>query len=92
MDDPEVPYRVGPRSPKTPRPRRSNLDSSDQDRAAEDDPVMRFFEDAFSDPNNWEKNPPQPAIEDRVLDPTPSLSRLRSSIQNWASHPPRVEG
>jgi hypothetical protein len=28
-----------------------------------EDPVMRFFEDAFSDPNNWEKNPPQPAIE-----------------------------
>jgi hypothetical protein len=33
-----------------------------------EDPLMRFFEDAFSDPNNWEENPPQPAIEDRVLD------------------------
>jgi hypothetical protein len=33
-----------------------------------EDPVMRFFEDAFSDPKNWEENPPQPAIEDRVLD------------------------
>ena len=33
---------------------------------------MRFFEDAFSDPNNWEENPlpgpPQPAIEERVID------------------------
>jgi hypothetical protein len=36
---------------------------------AEDDPVMRFFEDAFSDPNNWEENPPPPAIEERVIDP-----------------------
>jgi hypothetical protein len=29
---------------------------------------MRFFEDAFSDPSNWEENPPQPAIEERVID------------------------
>jgi hypothetical protein len=31
-----------------------------------DDPIMRFFEVAFSDPNNWESNPPpdpRPAIE-----------------------------
>jgi hypothetical protein len=31
-----------------------------------EDPVMRFFEDAFSDPSNWEENPPpdpRPAIE-----------------------------
>jgi hypothetical protein len=33
-----------------------------------EDPLLRFFEDAFSEPNNWEENPPQPAIEDRVLD------------------------
>ena len=33
-----------------------------------EDPVMRFFEDVFSDPNNWEENPPRPAIEERVLD------------------------
>ena len=33
-----------------------------------EDPIMRFFEDAFSDPSNWEENPPQPAIEERVLD------------------------
>src|SRR5437762_2310252 len=34
-----------------------------------EDPVMRFFEGAFSDPSNWEANPPpgpQPAIEERV--------------------------
>jgi hypothetical protein len=49
-----------------------------------EDPIMRFFEDVFSDPSNWEENPPQPAIEERVIDrpgPTPSLSRLRSSSQ-----------
>jgi hypothetical protein len=41
-----------------------------------EDPIMRFFEDAFSDPSNWEENPPpdptQPAIDGRVsarLDP-----------------------
>src|SRR5437762_3216198 len=28
-----------------------------------DDPFMRFFQDAFSDPGNWEENPPQPAID-----------------------------
>jgi hypothetical protein len=33
-----------------------------------EDPVMRFFEDAFSNPRNWEQNPPQPAIEERVID------------------------
>jgi hypothetical protein len=69
LDDPEVPYRV-----------RAEIAQDLLDRAglastqaikilpAEDDPVMRFFEDAFSDPNNWAENPPQPAIEDRVLD------------------------
>ena len=69
LDDPEVPYRV-----------RAEIAQDLLDRAglastqaikivpAEDDPVMRFFEDAFSDPNNWEENPPQPAIEDRVLE------------------------
>jgi hypothetical protein len=33
-----------------------------------EDPIMRFFEGVFSDPSNWEENPPQPAIEERVLD------------------------
>jgi hypothetical protein len=68
LDDPEVPYRV-----------RAEVAQDLLDRAglastqaikivpAEDDPVMRFFEEAFSDPNNWMENPPprpaQPAIE-----------------------------
>jgi hypothetical protein len=30
-----------------------------------EDPVMRFFEGAFSDPSNWEENPPP--------DPTPAI-------------------
>jgi hypothetical protein len=33
-----------------------------------EDPIMRFFKEAFSDPKNWEENPPQPAIEERVID------------------------
>jgi hypothetical protein len=34
-----------------------------------EDPIMRFFEGVFSDPSNWEENPPRPAIEDLVPDP-----------------------
>ena len=45
-----------------------------------EDPIMRFFEGAFSDPSNWEENPPsdlpQPAIEERVSDrPDPDVER-----------------
>jgi hypothetical protein len=69
LDDPEVPYRV-----------RAEIAQDLLDRAGliatqvhqiipmTEDPVMRFFQDAFSDPKNWEENPPQPAIEDRVID------------------------
>ena len=69
LDDPEVPYRV-----------RAEIAQDLLDRAGliatqvhqiipmTEDPIMRFFEDAFSDPNNWEENPPQPAIEERVID------------------------
>ena len=84
LDDPEVPYRV-----------RAEIAQDLLDRAGliatqvhqiiptTEDPVMRFF-DGLSDPSNWEENPPQPAIEERVLDhPDPGepeeLSRLRSS-------------
>jgi hypothetical protein len=71
LDDPEVPYRV-----------RAEIARDMLDRAGliatqvhqiipmTEDPIMRFFEDAFSDPNNWEENPlpgpPQPAIEERT--------------------------
>jgi hypothetical protein len=34
-----------------------------------EDPIMRLFEEAFSDPSNWEENPPQPAIQESVIDP-----------------------
>jgi hypothetical protein len=69
LDDPEVPYRV-----------RAEIAQDVLDRAGliaaqvhqiiptTEDPIMRFFQDAFSDPSNWEENPPQPAIEDRVID------------------------
>jgi hypothetical protein len=69
LDDPEVPYRV-----------RAEIAQDLLDRAGliatqvhqiiptTEDPIKRFFEDAFSDPSNWEENPPQPAIEGRVID------------------------
>ena len=69
LDDPEVPYRV-----------RAEIAQDLLDRAGliatqvhqiiptAEDPILRFFEDAFGDPNNWEENPAQPAIEERVLD------------------------
>jgi hypothetical protein len=73
LDDPEVPYRV-----------RAEIAQDLLDRAGliatqvhqiipmTEDPIMRFFEDVFSDPSNWEENPPpgppQPAIEEQVTD------------------------
>jgi len=71
LDDPEVPYRV-----------RAEIAQDLLDRAGliatqvhqiiptTEDPVMRFFEGVFSDPSNWEQNPPQPAIEEGVIDRT----------------------
>jgi hypothetical protein len=44
-----------------------------------EDPVMRFFEGAFSDPNNWESNTqpdPTPAIESY-----PTSSRYRHDAE-----------
>jgi hypothetical protein len=64
---------------------------------AEDDPVIRFFEDAFSDPNNWEQNPPQPAIEERVIDRSdPDAELVEAEIVKPEGEPandtpPRVE-
>ncbi|HEY9470621.1 MAG TPA: hypothetical protein VIQ76_13505 [Propionibacteriaceae bacterium] len=69
LDDPEVPYRV-----------RAEIAQDVLDRAGliatqvhqiiptTEDPIMRFFKEAFSDPSNREENPPQPAIEERVID------------------------
>ena len=51
---------------------------------ATEDPLMRFFKEAFSDPKNWEENPPQPAIKERVMDSDVERRRsprLRSSNQ-----------
>jgi hypothetical protein len=39
-----------------------------------EDPVMRFFEGAFSDPNNWEPNPPP--------DPTPAIENYATSSRD----------
>jgi hypothetical protein len=33
-----------------------------------EDPIVRLFEEVFSDASNWDENPPQPAIEERVID------------------------
>jgi hypothetical protein len=39
-----------------------------------EDPIMRFFEGAFSDPNNWETNPP--------ADPTPAIESNATSTRD----------
>jgi hypothetical protein len=87
LDDPEVPYRV-----------RAEIAQDLLDRAGliatqvhqiiptTEDPVLRFFEEAFSDPNNWEENPlAQPSrIESSTAQTQTSRrrsSRLRSSGQ-----------
>jgi hypothetical protein len=61
--------RAGRDRSRSPRPRRSRSTQAIKIVPAEDDPVIRFFEEAFSDPNNWEESPPQPAIEERLIDP-----------------------
>jgi hypothetical protein len=39
-----------------------------------EDPIMRLFEEAFSDPRSWEENGPQRAIEEQVIDrPEPNV-------------------
>jgi hypothetical protein len=61
-----------------------------------EDPVMRFFEGIFSDPSNWEVNPPQPAIEERVIDrPEPDVEPVEAEIvepqgESATDTPPRI--
>jgi hypothetical protein len=44
---------------------------------------MRFFEDAFSDPSNWEENPPP--------DPTPTIeSYATSSLDHHDAEPDKI--
>ena len=48
-----------------------------------EDPLLRFFEDAFSDPSNWESNP-QP-------DPTPAIeSYTTSSLDGHDAEPEEI--
>jgi hypothetical protein len=48
-----------------------------------EDPVMRFFEGIFSDPNNWEANPP--------ADPTlPIESYAASSLDHHDTEPAEI--
>jgi hypothetical protein len=72
LDDPEVPYRV-----------RAEIAQDLLDRAGliatqvhqiiptTEDPVMRFFDGIWRDPENWESNPPP--------DPTPAIESYASS-------------
>jgi hypothetical protein len=67
LDDPEVPYRVRAEIAQD-LLGRAGLASTQAIKIvpAEDDPVMRFFEDAFGDPSSWVFNTqpdPTPAIE-----------------------------
>ena len=58
---------------------------------------MRFFEGAFSDPSNWEKNP-RPGIEERVIDrPDPYAepeeileAELIDNAEPGTDTPPRI--
>jgi hypothetical protein len=67
LDDPEVPYRVRAEIAQNLLDRASIIATQlHQIVPATEDPIMRFFEEAFSDPNNWVENPPPdatPAIE-----------------------------
>jgi hypothetical protein len=48
-----------------------------------EDPIMRFFEGAFSDPNNWESNPPP--------DPTPAIeSHANSNLDHHDAEPAEI--
>jgi hypothetical protein len=48
-----------------------------------EDPIMRFFKDAFSDPNNWESNPPP--------DPTPAIeSNATGSLDQHDAEPAEI--
>jgi hypothetical protein len=91
LDDPEVPYRV-----------RAEIAQDLLDRAGfapaqlhkivpmDADPVIAFFDGLLNDPSNWVENPPQPAIEERVIDLRSSRkrsSRLRFSNQPTTRHP-----
>ena len=55
-----------------------------------EDPIMQFFEGIFSDPNNWEENPPQSAIEDRVIDPNVEVEIAEPEGEPANDTPPRV--
>jgi hypothetical protein len=81
LDDPEVPYRV-----------RAEIAHDVLDRAGliaaqvhqiiptTEDPIMRFFEDPFSDPKNWEENPlSQPSRSESSTARTSPTSWRRSS-------------
>ena len=70
LDDTEVPYRVRAEIAQDLLDRTGLIATQvHQIIPMTEDPIMRFFEGAFSDPSNWEENPPQPAIEERVIDP-----------------------
>jgi hypothetical protein len=84
LDDPEVPYRV-----------RAEIAQDVLDRAGliatqvhqiiptTEDPIMRLFKEAFSDPSNWEENPPP--------DETPSIETYAtSSLDHHAAEPEEI--
>ena len=54
--------------PRSPRPRGSDRDAGPPDHPDDGGPGHAVLRGGFSDPSNWEENPPQPAIEERVID------------------------
>ena len=57
-----------------------------------DDPVIAFFEGLLSDPSNWEENPPQPAIEEPVIDSDVEPDEIAEAqiVEPANDTPPRI--
>ena len=84
LDDPEVPYRVWAQIARD-MLERAGLGAAQLHKIVPttEDPIMRFFEEAFSDPSNWESNP-QP-------DPTPAIeSYAASSLDHHDVEPEKI--
>jgi hypothetical protein len=66
MEDSEVPFGVRAKIAQDLLDRAGLIARRSTDRPNAEDPIMRFFEGAFSDPSNWESTTSQP-------DPTPAM-------------------
>jgi hypothetical protein len=93
MEDTEVPFGVRAKIAQD-LPDRAGLIATQvhQIIPMTEDPIMRFFAGVFDDPNNWEENPPQPAIEERVIDPDAEPEEIAEAqiVEPANDTPPRI--